>query len=204
MGLCKYYERESQNVRNKGMCCNQTVWDATGECVQQVGEDNPGNNEDVPGPNSYAECVADSERLGKWVEFGRFPHSWPPLCERSPFSRDNHLGNSVPKAAESGSLDAISRAPQFEWSIPTDALRDPLDGKERDEVTCVLRMRYNISTMDFPGWGIHASDGKFTDAKHNGGDAPLKNNPEGDFVGVEAPVEVGTNYPLQLNINTNQ
>ena len=39
MALCSYYERESQNVRSKGMCCNKTVWESSGECVQQHGEE---------------------------------------------------------------------------------------------------------------------------------------------------------------------
>ena len=122
------------------------------------------------------------------------------MCERAPFARDNHLGNSVPKQAESGGLAAISRAPSYEWEIPSDVL----DQNGWEEATCVLRMRYNISTTDFASWGFDQPDGKFVDSKLNGDDAPLKNNPNGEFVGVNAPVEMGTNYPLALNINTNQ
>ena len=79
------------------------------------------NNNLIPGPNTYDACYADADNAGVWREFGAW-HTWAPMCERAPFSRDNHLGNSVPKAAESGTLSAQSRAPQFEWEVPGDVL----------------------------------------------------------------------------------
>ena len=69
-------------------------------------------------------------------------------------------------------------------------------------MTCVLRMRYNISTMDYDGWGIHT--GTMVDSKLNGADASPQNNPKGDFIGLRPAEGIGTDYPLQLNINTNQ
>ena len=196
VALCPLYESESQNVRDKGMCCNRTVYENDGVCRQQEGVRVSRNNQE-PGADSYGDCIADNDNAGIWVEHGRW-NTWAPLCERAPFSRDNHLGNSVPKQAESGSLAAISRGPSFEWEVPGDVLWE----KGWQEATCVLRMRYNISTTDYDGWGL--TTGTMVDSKLNGADAYPKNNPTGDFVGVTAPKEVATNYPLQMNINTNQ
>ena len=195
VGLCGYYEWESQNVRDKGMCCNATSYAMDGTCVQQPGRIE--NNQVIPGPNSHAACIADQQNAGVWVEYGAW-NTWPPLCERSPYARDNHLGNSVPTQAESGGYFATNRAPSFEWEVPWDILH----GKDVDEMTCVLRMRYNISTMDYDGWGIHT--GTMVDSKLNGADASPQNNPKGDFLGLRPAEGIGTDYPLQLNINTNQ
>ena len=197
VGLCPYYERESQNVVDKGMCCNASLYAQEGVCRQQPGYRNPQNNQIIAGPNTRDACIADAEHAGVWVERGNW-HDWGPLCERAPFSRDNHLGNSVPKVAESGSLSAMSRAPQFEWTVPGDVLWE----RGWEQAKCVLRMRYNISTTDYDAWGQRT--GTMVDATLNGADAPVPNNPEGDFIGVNAPVELGTDYPLRLNINTNQ
>ena len=64
--------------------------------------------------------------------------------------------------------------------IPGDVLRQ----NNWDEATCVLRLRYNISTADYDGWGLN---GKMVDSKLNGDDASPQNNPEGDFIGLNSP-----------------
>lgn len=174
------------------MCCNATLWDRDGVCIQQLGDtSNDQNNNPTRGPNNPGACLANADYAGKWVEFGGW---WTdePQCERTPFSRDNHLGNSVPKASESGGLGAMSRAPSYKWKIPDDVLKKT----GRESARCVLRMRYNISTTDFDDWSI--------DATLNGNDAPVKQDPAADFLGLSSSTSLGTDYPLKLNIATNQ
>jgi len=68
------------------------------------------------------------EQGGKqWVE-----KSWdlpPPECKKAEWSRDNHLGNGI------GGWDS-----SYNWTVP-----------DVQHSKCVLRLRYNISTADYPG-----------------------------------------------------
>ena len=142
------------------------------------------------------------ERGGKWREYGRWDTK-PPRCGQTPFSRDNHLGNAAPSAP--GTPDADLAASRFVWSIPDDVL----DETGADEATCVLRLRYNVSTTDYDGWA--GFDGRKTsrtpvDSVFNGGDALISGNEEADFVGF-SPMEdppLGTDLRLELNVNTDQ
>ncbi|KAL0486990.1 DD3-3 [Acrasis kona] len=80
-------------------------------------------------------------------------------------SRDNHLGSVL-----GGQLAG------YNWTIPND-IRN----------TCVLRIRYNISSSDFNNWEI--------DSSKNGANAPVKDRPYMDF---------GLSQPLGMAINTDQ
>ena len=195
MHRCDYYQRESQNRRPKGQCCNRTLWHSEHKCQQVPGYDPTGNDQTPPGPNNRGACTrfaaVGDDYSGVWVEYGNWG-THAPRCERTPFSRDNHLGNSIPKAHEAGELSGISRASSYRWKVPDDVL----DRTHRSSATCVLRMRYNISTTDFNSWSI--------DKDKNGVGAPVKNNPSGDFIGFSADASLGTDFPLKLNMNTNQ
>ena len=64
---------------------------------------------------------------GKWEKIPK--HNIPaPDCIQAPKSRDNHNGNGVNGFANT-----------YNWTIP-DHVHD----------NCVLRLRYNISTGDYP------------------------------------------------------
>jgi hypothetical protein len=93
------------------MCCNKTVWRDERRCIQQPGFDPTGRIRDPPGPNNPAACTRYESvgHGGEWVEFGKW-NSPSPKCERAPFARDNHLGNSIPKAHESGAPFAETAA----------------------------------------------------------------------------------------------
>lgn len=86
MALCPLFESESQNVLDKGMCCNRTVYEAQGgECVQQKGDPEERNG---AGANNFAACEnADNENRGVWVEFGRCE------CARARADADNDVGS---------------------------------------------------------------------------------------------------------------
>jgi len=51
MSRCGFYQSQSQNVRNKGTCCNTTHLENTGACLQLVHQD-----EDQGGPNNIGAC----------------------------------------------------------------------------------------------------------------------------------------------------
>ncbi|KAI8819389.1 uncharacterized protein EV422DRAFT_110761 [Fimicolochytrium jonesii] len=97
-----------------------------------------------------------------------------PDCGVCPTTRNNHLGQA----------DGTTQSPSYTWTVP--------EGVHPDGTKCVLRLRYNISTMDYDGWG--------TDSFYNAANSKVKGNPTVDFVGM------GNNVsgPLTLNINTAQ
>jgi len=71
---CAFYQAESQNVKDKGVCMN-TI---TGEEIITIG------NPEL--------CTAELNN-GTWVEVGA--HNIPaPECLMGPWTRDNHLGNT--------------------------------------------------------------------------------------------------------------
>jgi len=86
-------------------------------------------------PVTEKDCKAYSKKYknkytitGKWEQVDA--HDVPePDCIVAPYSRDNHLGNGIGGFPNS-----------YNWSIPANI--------EADE--CVLRIRYNISTGEFP------------------------------------------------------
>ena len=83
-------------------------------------------------PITETECVA----MGfKWHEAyaANSTTALPkPDCKQSEWSRDNHLGNGI------GGWDT-----SYNWTIP--------DAEQNNMKKCVLRLRYNISTSDYPG-----------------------------------------------------
>lgn len=48
--------------------------------------------------------------------------------------------------------------------------------------TCVLRIRYNITTTDFTAWPVGRLDG--VDSRNNNDRSPVTNNPEKDYLGL--------------------
>jgi len=111
--------------------------------------------------NNKADCVAAG---GQWLS----QESWKeraPDCLDAPWSRDNQLGSVA-----SGELAS------YNWTIPSTR------GLSQ---SCVLRMRYNISSADVP-WDA--------DAKMNGDQSPVQDDPYITFKDMK----------LRLAINTQQ
>lgn len=88
-----------------------------------------------------------------------------PECYQAPWSRDNHLGNGYYPFENS-----------YNWTLPAVSTTEQ----------CVLRLRYNISTGDYP-WELNAT--------YNGNKSPVRQNPVVDF---------GIRQGLRLAINTAQ
>ena len=107
----------------------------------------------LPEYNHESAC---EDNGGEWKTAGGDLDS-APECLHTEFSRDNHLGNS-------GFRPSLS----YNWSVPA----VPANGGE----SCVLRLRYNVSTSDFQGWGDHGDGDGGVTAKDNGDLSPVKND----------------------------
>jgi len=94
-----------------------------------------------------------------------------PDCLLHPVSRDNHLGNAVSVTTSGGKYSMSADIPNpasYSWTVP-----DGLNG-----LTCVVRIRYNMSSADYPqsNWnnpnfvqavGETAREKIFWDSKYN-------------------------------------
>ncbi|KAJ3325954.1 hypothetical protein HDV06_002339 [Boothiomyces sp. JEL0866] len=122
--------------------------------------------------NNQKDCQYN---LASWTESGAW-NVGPPNCTICPTTRNNHNGNAV----NSG------QSPNYMWQIP--------QGIHADGATCVLRIRYNVTTYDFgsDSWNVFSAA--------NGANSPVKTNPASDFVGLGANIT----GPLRLNVNTAQ
>lgn len=175
----------SQNVSPKGACTGGTANDLP-------------NNDQIEA-NNEAECTAEG---GTWVET-----SWgetnnaafaEKLCKEQNWSQANHLGN-VDGTAKGGQTDG------YEWWIPdfaslTDengwkchAYSDNVAGETVEYVRGVMRLRYNISTMDYDPYTTNSS---WNNDPANGVISPITQNPT---------VDIGTYMQgFRLAINTAQ
>ena len=167
---CRYYQEESQNVRNKGRCevkKNGAKFDcATNPVCHNDGSynnqnDQTGNRNRPALPNNRGACQnwgrqgKQVDEEGTWYEEGAH-NTWAPECRANRLSRINHHGNT-----EDGEMN------NYVWQIPYE-----VTGK-----TCVLRLRYNITTSDFDGWSTTAAD-------NGGSKIGMKNDPVADFIGM--------------------
>jgi hypothetical protein len=128
---CDYYQSESQNVKSRFYCKSP---DATQDVRM------PLNNDVLSDKGATCKSVN-----GTWVEFP----AWgipAPECILHPYSRDNHLGNVNPLRGNGNSDKAsiednnLPETASYTWKIPA-----ALAGKK-----CILRMRYNMSSSDYP------------------------------------------------------
>jgi len=123
----------------------------------------------IPEHNNQYVCL---ENGGTWIK----RTSWgidPPACEEAQWTRTNHLGNSALHNNHEG------YASSYNWTIPDDIHEN-----------CVLRLRYNISTGDYEGWGFGGEN--FVNASFNGADnSPVQQD--------EVVEYFGNTYEMALN-----
>lgn len=120
-----------------------------GQCI-----DESGNNQVA---NYDVACTAEGDRWEATPSHG-IP---PPACIQLPENHDNHLGMNV-----EGNHN------NFYWELPSnEACLDTENG-----CNCVLRIRYNISTGDVGASGNNPDSG-FIDARSNGDNSPVKDDP---------------------------
>jgi hypothetical protein len=144
---CTDYMAESENVKARGEC---TVPASATEQQQNTAEQlrNQGRF-----PNNQFDCEGQGFT---WVtsQFGLTPEQvaainpQPVDCQGVKFSRINHLGNanatnydSDLSTAEQAVIPHADNAHRYVWKVPNHV-----------QDNCVLRIRYNISTADYPAW----------------------------------------------------
>eukprot|EP00754_Rhynchopus_humris_P041650 Rhum_TRINITY_DN25199_c0_g1::Rhum_TRINITY_DN25199_c0_g1_i1::g.181198::m.181198 len=139
---CPYYQSESENVKARGECLLPS-----GQEMEDLAEGQLPNNPSACFVRGYSWVVTD-------------PHGIPPpVCQKPPKQRANHLGDS----------EGLTPA-RYAWTIPAG-----LEGKQ-----CSVRVRYNISSYDI---GPGKTDFNL-DYMHNSNEEPWgKDNVYGDFVG---------------------
>eukprot|EP01088_Endostelium_zonatum_P015437 TRINITY_DN377_c0_g1_i1.p1 TRINITY_DN377_c0_g1~~TRINITY_DN377_c0_g1_i1.p1 ORF type:complete len:646 (-),score=159.16 TRINITY_DN377_c0_g1_i1:47-1984(-) len=116
--------------------------------------------------NNENDCTTNG---GSWNFFTHYANA--PDCAATPATRDNHLGN-----------DQTGYASSYNWTLP-----------DIDNNQCVLRVRYNISTADYDGWGTY-SDANADRSRNKS--ALISNNP---YI-----QPFGDGQELRLAINTAQ
>jgi hypothetical protein len=139
-----------------------------------------------PQYNNEADCVAAGSQ---WT----YSQPWgttPPDCFENVFSRDNHLGN-----IRTGYTSAYS------WTIPQlSTLGSAYLNAGGNTANCILRIRYNISSGDYAGWGPVDTGAAMVDSSDNGVISPVRQNP---YVGYGKDSN-GYEWQLSLALNTNQ
>jgi len=138
---CNFYTTNSGNNNNRYKCT-----DKSGKTIF---------------PNNQNEC---NQNNGVWTVVNA-PGLAAPECVKAPWSRDNHLGNTL------GGYTS-----NYNWTLPSSTQESCISN---DDCNCVLRLRYNISTTDVN----HGKDGtsldgnnpstNFIDWKYNAGAAPI-------------------------------
>jgi hypothetical protein len=152
--FCKYATTNSQNVKAVGYCAYPE--DMNNQQQQAYNERRWPNNE-----------RACDDLGAEWVM--REPLTGtPPECMVGAYTRVNHLGNPVndegigqkneeylntyKTASERAALKAMPEtgsASQYLWKVP----EIPEGADEKLYENCVLRVRYNVSTADYPAYG---------------------------------------------------
>eukprot|EP01137_Pigoraptor_chileana_P029784 Opistho-2@15443 len=124
---CPMYQAQSQNVKPRYFC------DVPKEII------NKRKNDQGFIPITQTECealrmtTADGKNVtGMWTLVPAFGIA-APECREAEWTRDNHLGNVA------GGYPAL-----YNWTIPADIVAEK----------CVFRVRYNISTADYPAWNV--------------------------------------------------
>ena len=153
------------------------------------------------------------------------------VCAHTQYSRVNHLGNGrddsiVSQSQSTSAVGTLSKkdvqgvnANRFLWVVPKIPTMSPrfasnpslyFPDMTRAYKSCILRIRYNVSTADFPQWPAAAVDpGSPTMVDHRNNtntksdpDTPLNQNP---FVYISpGDTQYTGDMFVSLRVNTNQ
>jgi len=145
---CDYYQAESHNVKDTWYC------EMTTQQRNNIRSNQNGQPSGIPVTRSLC-----TQYGGSWTSQA----SWksqnlaegPPVCQLAPYVRQNHLGNGI--NVESNDAENLNgEASIFDWTIPE--LPEGMNSR-----LCTVRLRYNISTNDYPamrGMGTSEEDKK--------------------------------------------
>lgn len=217
---CKYYLDNTMNFNKKGYCdVNRTKPGAT---VTQKTNSQAWQNRKWY--NNQAACVAAGF---KWYMVSHADNlalnrdSF--VCAKTQFSRVNQLGNAhaddAMQTSQSAGITADHNvihgvnANRFLWKIPSiPAKKSSTYFPSMDDAykSCVLRIRYNISTADFQQWPEDANNpgtAPMVDYRNNSRSATDTNTPllQDPYVYIGAG-DTESNAPqfVSLAVNTNQ
>jgi len=163
--FCKYATSNSQNVKAVGYCEVPEEDDITDEQQNLYNERR--------WPNNEQDCL---DVDAQWVE--RAPlGGGPPECMQPEFTRVNHLGNPLQddsigqrneayrniykSAEEKAALEAFpdsASASRYLWKVPE--IPEGTDPAMYEN--CVIRVRYNVSTADYPAYEGDGDNGETT------------------------------------------
>lgn len=216
---CKFYLEESFNKNVKGYC---DVDHANGDVSSKTSSSRWNqrkwyNNRDDCEDNGftwYEKALSDVINVSY------------PVCAKTAFARVNQLGNSFDQTVN-GTNDAPYgvNANRYLWKVPSipevvagdaDAYFEGHDGNNMEDayLSCTLRLRYNISTSDFPAWPNDATElthpwyGLMVDSRNNSlsvddtANTPLTQDPY-IYTGAGDDADVGEQF-VSLAVNTNQ
>jgi hypothetical protein len=176
---CPFYQAQSQNVLGRGYC------------VKLANDTTDNQNAGI-----YARYINQADCLkansaNQWLTIPAWGVAAPD-CIQAPFTRENHLGNTI---------DGFEV--NYNWTVPSFAPTNWTDPANSDCVAnsncnCVLRLRYNISTSDgssnsvlnYEEYANPASG--FIDFTKNGRASPITTNPTVTVDGVTVQLAVDT------------
>jgi len=134
---------------------------------------------DTPGVQTKSNNPSDCSQAGQqWVEAPAFGISAPD-CAPVPWSRENHLGNGADGFANRYNMTF----PKGESCVKS------------DNCVCVLRIRYNISTIEQGYPDMSRPDSGFIDSKFNAKASPIQEDPE---------IPLTDDLELSLAVDTSQ
>jgi len=145
---CDYYQNASQNVLGRYYC--------------QITDGQRAATTNQVTPITQSGCFSAG---GSW----KYNQSHAATLDRSitkpdcllhPYSRDNHLGNVITAASNGKVAAEIPVTAHYDWTIP----------KHAEGQKCVLRIRYNISSSDYPSMNfatLGTVEGSFWDSRYN-------------------------------------
>jgi len=175
---CAYFQTESQNVKERHHCIDP----------------NDLESYDASKFNQELSCI------NAGFQWTAVP-SWDipaPECLIAPSQRDNRLGNVDARGdAEASQGEDFAH---FDWWIPEYLIPD-----DADEARCVIRLRYNISTLEtLDTFDQGDNVGKIeTDPVNTVGSYAPKLDENGDEIEDEDD-DVSETMPVRMSINTAQ
>jgi hypothetical protein len=127
--------------------------------------------------NNQGDCTSNG---GTWQTTPSFGMNAPD-CLQAPWGRDNHLGST-----NDGYMA------RYNWTLPY------LNENNGGYQTCILRMRYNISTGDYDDWNSYKTNNAQLIAQN------IKTDPPVTIASTTNAATGSTPYQVQLAVDTTQ
>lgn len=223
---CNYYMANTMNFNKRGYC---DVDHVTGDVDTKINSAAWRNRVWYNNPEA---CTAAGF---VWYEISHSDNLVLPnnsfVCAHTQYTRANHLGNGrddsiVSQNEETSAVGSLAKkaveginAQRFIWTVPKLPTMSPayasdpssyFSSMENAYKSCVIRMRYNISTADFQQWGDAANipgTPRMVDSANNSHsvddpNTPLHQNPY-VYIGPGDTPHTGDQF-VSLRVNTNQ